>query len=87
MLEQELKELILKELKIEDVSVDELTDETPLFNEGIGLDSLDAVELVILLKKHYKIDIAEVEVAQKVFANIGTLANYIREHGETMSDD
>jgi len=80
-LEDELKEMILRELKIEDMTPDDLADDAPLFDEGLGLDSLDAVELVILLKKHYQIDISEMEVAQEAFASISTLSDHIRKHG------
>jgi len=77
-LEQELKKLIIQELKLEDLSPEDITDDAPLFGEGLGLDSLDAVELVVILKKHYKIDLEDMDKARAAFASIHSLAEYIR---------
>ena len=57
-----------------------LRDDHPLFGEGLGLDSLDAVELVVLLKKHYQTEIKDMDEARKAFASITALAEYIRAH-------
>ena len=57
-LEYDLKKLIIEELKIEDVEPEDIGDEDALFGEGLGLDSLDAVELVVILKKHYNVEIS-----------------------------
>jgi acyl carrier protein len=77
-LENELKTLIIQELKLEDVSHEDIKDEDALFGEGLGLDSLDAVELVVILKKHYKIDLEDMDKARAAFASIKSLAEYIR---------
>lgn len=77
-LENELKSMIITELKIEDLAPDDVKDSDPLFGEGLGLDSLDAVELVLLLQKHYKIEIKDMEEARKAFASVAALADYIR---------
>ena len=71
-LENELKELIIKDLKLVDITVDDIKDEDPLFGEGLGLDSLDAVELVVILQKNYQIE------SKEVFTSIKTLADYVR---------
>ena len=81
-LESELKELIVNELHLEDVRPEDLKDDEPLFGEGLGLDSLDAVELVVLLKKHHQTDIKDVQEARKAFVSIAALAAYIRAHRE-----
>jgi len=81
-LENELKQLIIDELKLEDFTVDDIKNNETLFGEGLGLDSLDAVELVVILKKHYKIDLEDMEKAREAFASIDSLAAYIREHSE-----
>ena len=65
-------------LKLEDVDPSELKDDDPLFGEGLGLDSLDAVELVVLLQKIYQVEIKDMEQGREVFATIRTLADHIR---------
>ncbi|MFP4380047.1 MAG: phosphopantetheine-binding protein [Candidatus Sumerlaeia bacterium] len=79
-LEEELKQMLVKELNLEDVDPAELGDEDPLFGDGLGLDSLDAVELVVLMQKHYKVEIKDMEEGRAAFASIKSLADYIREH-------
>ena len=79
-LKAELKNLIITDLSIEDVNPDELSDDAPLFGEGLGLDSLDAVELVVLLQRHYGIQIKDLEQGKKIFENLDTLAKYIMEN-------
>ena len=79
-LEDDLKRLIVEELKIEDIEPGEIDSSAPLFGDGLGLDSLDAVELVVILKKTYKIDLEDIEKARKAFASIETLAAFIREN-------
>ena len=81
-LEYDLKKLIIDELKLEDINPDDIKDSEPLFGEGLGLDSLDAVELVVILKKHYKIDLEDMEKAREAFTSIDSLAAYIRENTE-----
>ncbi len=77
-LEDELKALIINELKVEDVTPEDLKDDDQLFGEGLGLDSLDAVELVLLLKKHYQVEIKDMDEARAPFTSTAALADYIR---------
>ena len=79
-LKQELKVLIVEDLSLEDVTPEELDDDAQLFGEGLGLDSLDAVELVVLLQRHFGIQIKDLEAGRKIFENLDTLAVYISEH-------
>ena len=77
-LESELKEMIVSGLKLEDVKAEDIDGAAPLFGEGLGLDSLDAVELVVLLKKRYGVEIKDMDEAKAAFASVNTLAEHIR---------
>lgn len=72
-----LRQVIIKTLRLETVKPEDIQDETPLFGEGLGLDSIDALELVVALEKEFGIKIADDEVGPQVFQNIGTLAAFI----------
>lgn len=77
--ENELKALLVKELKLADIKPEDIDDNAPLFGEGLGLDSLDAVELVVILQKHYGIEIKDMVEARQAFASIDSLSKYISE--------
>lgn len=78
-IENELKKLIIKSLELEDITVDDIEDEAPLFIEGLGLDSIDALELGMALKKKYNLKMsADKEQNKKYFYSVKTLADYIR---------
>lgn len=70
----QLKRLIVEELNLEDVKPEDIEDGAPLFREGLGLDSLDAVEIVMLLKKHFGIEFRNMDEAKGAFQSIDTLA-------------
>lgn len=73
-----LKELLCKELNLT-IKPEDITDDMPLFGEGLGLDSLDAVEIVVIIKKHMGVTIVDSEQAKKVLVSIQTLADFIDE--------
>lgn len=77
-LEEQLKELIISELKLKDVVAADVADDDPLFGGGLGLDSLDAVELVVVLKKHFGIEIKDRNEVRAHFESIATLAAFVR---------
>lgn len=76
-LTQELKEKIIAQLNLEDISIDDLKDDTPLFGDGLGLDSIDALELIVMLDKSYGIKLADPKDGRKIFETIQTMADYI----------
>lgn len=77
-LENELKQLIIESLDLEDVVVEELDSKEPLFNEGLGLDSIDALELGLAIRKKYNVRIdAEKDDVVKIFASVAALAEFI----------
>lgn len=76
-LKRELKELIIESLKLEDVTPEEIEDDMPLFREGLGLDSIDALELTVALEKRYKLSIPDEEVGKRAFASISALAAFV----------
>ena len=81
-LEQELKHLLIDVLNLEDISVEQIDSEAPLFGDGLGLDSIDALEFGIAIRKKYDVKMdADVETTRKHFASIANLARFIDSHG------
>ena len=77
-MEKELKQLIIDSLDLEDIRVEDIDSHAPLFNDGLGLDSIDALELGLAIRKKYNVKIdAEKEDVVKIFASVASLANYI----------
>ncbi|MFH6602748.1 phosphopantetheine-binding protein [Maribacter algicola] len=76
-LKLELKEKIIEQLNLEDVSADDIADQDPLFGEGLGLDSIDALELIVMLDKDYGIKLADPKEGRKIFESVETMAAYI----------
>ena len=76
-LKQELKNKIIKELNLEGMNIEDISDNDPLFKEGLGLDSLDALELIVMLDKDYGIKLNDPLQAKNVFESIENLAKYI----------
>jgi acyl carrier protein len=74
----ELKNLIINTLKLEDMTPGDIEDDAPLFGEGLGLDSIDALELVVALEKTYGVFIPDSEVGKKVFRSVNALAEFVK---------
>ncbi|RFC54915.1 phosphopantetheine-binding protein [Brumimicrobium aurantiacum] len=79
-LKKELKLKIIEALNLEDMSVEDISDDEMLFEEGLGLDSIDALELIIILDKDYGIKLTDSKDGKKIFRSIETMATYIAEH-------
>jgi acyl carrier protein len=77
VLAEQLKKLIIDSLGLEDVTPDDIKNDDPLFGNGLGLDSIDALELVVALEKEFGIVIADEEVGKKIFVSIDTLADFV----------
>ena len=78
-LEKEIKTLIIESLELEDITIDDIKDEEPLFISGLGLDSIDALELGMALKKKCHIDLSENKKKKKKhFYSVKTIADYVR---------
>ncbi len=78
-LENEIKTLIIESLELEDITVDDIKDDEPLFISGLGLDSIDALELGMALKKKYNVDLSDnKEENKKYFYSVKTIADFIR---------
>ncbi len=78
-IKEKLKKMIVEELKLEEIQPEEIEDDAPLFGEGLGLDSLDAVELVVLIEKHFGVEIKNLDKGRVAFQSINTLAAFIEE--------
>lgn len=72
-----LKKQVIEQLNLKDLKPENIGDDQPLFVEGLGLDSIDALELIVLLQQEYKIKLANAEDGPKVFYTISTMADYI----------
>ena len=78
-LEEDIKILIIRSLDLEDITPEDIVDDEPLFVEGLGLDSIDALELGMALKKRYNLKLDSNKDNKKYFYSVKTLANFIRE--------
>ncbi len=77
---KELKEKIIQGLNLEDISPDEIEDSLALFgDEGLGLDSVDAIELTLILEKEFGVKITNMAEAENIFASCKSLTDYINE--------
>ena len=81
MREREIKELIVATMALEDVVPDDIDTDAPLFNEGLGLDSIDALELGLALQKRYGVTLAaDSEETRRHFASVRTLGAFVASH-------
>lgn len=76
----ELKERIIEALNLEEMTPDEIDAQAPLFGDGLGLDSIDALELIVLLEKNYGIRLANPAEGKAIFKSVKSIAQYVSEH-------
>ena len=77
---EKLKVQIIEQLNLEDMEPEDIKADEPLFGEGLGLDSIDALELIVLLEKEYGIKIQNPKDGQKVFFSLETIAQFIKDN-------
>lgn len=74
----QLKEVLIKGLKLEDITPDEIEDNVSLFgDDGLGLDSVDSIELVLILEKEFGVKVIDSKEYEKIFSSIQTLLDFI----------
>lgn len=78
---QKVKQMIISSLRIDGMLPDEIDADAPLFGEGLGLDSIDALQLVVAMEKEFGTLVPDAATGSKVFASVRSMAAYIEEHG------
>ena len=76
----DLKNQIIAQLNLQEVKAEDIDNDQPLFVEGLGLDSIDALELIVLLQQNYKIKLNNADDGPQVFRSVRTMAEYITAH-------
>jgi acyl carrier protein len=81
-LKHQLKQQIITFLNLTPMTPEEISDNEPLFGDGLGLDSIDSLELIVLMKKEYGINIQDPKEGRKVLVDVNTMADYILANGK-----
>lgn len=76
----ELKKQIIDVLNLEDVQPEDIDNDAPLFGEGLGLDSIDALELIVLMEKNYGIKIKDPSIGKEIFKSINTMTDFVEKN-------
>jgi acyl carrier protein len=79
-LKKQLKTQIISFLNLTPLTAEEIKDDEPLFGDGLGLDSIDSLELIVLLKKEYGINIQDPKEGRKVLVDVNTMVDYIEQN-------
>ena len=79
-LKRQLKQQIIEVLSLEEITPEDIVDSEPLFGEGLGLDSIDALELIVLMEGDYGIRLNNPAEGKAIFASLDTMADYIAQH-------
>jgi acyl carrier protein len=84
-IKQDLKIKIISELHLENITPDDILDDAPLFGKALGLDSIDAIELVLILEKQYQIKIPNEERGKQILSSVQTITDFIESEINTTS--
>ncbi|MCF0166643.1 MAG: acyl carrier protein [Bacteroidales bacterium] len=76
----ELKNRIIEALSLEDLTPEDIDNDAPLFGDGLGLDSIDALELIVILDKHYGIKLGSPTEGREIFKSVASIASYVAAH-------
>jgi acyl carrier protein len=79
-LKQQVKEQIIKFLNLTTLKPEDIKDDEPLFGEGLGLDSIDSIELIVMLSREYGINIQDPKDGRKVLVDVNTMVDYIEKN-------
>ena len=79
-LKEQLKKQIIEYLNLSPMPIEDIKDDTPLFGEGLGLDSIDSLELIVMLKREYGITIQDPKEGRRILVDVETMADYILQH-------
>lgn len=77
----DLKKKMIEVLNLEDMQPDDIDNDAPLFGEGLGLDSIDALELIVMMERSYGIKIKDPAEGKEIFKSVNTMVDYIRKYG------
>lgn len=84
-LKLQLKKHMIQYLNLLEITPEDIGDDQPLFGEGLGLDSIDSLELAVLLEREYNIKITDPKEGRKIFVNVNTIVDYILEHSKPIA--
>lgn len=76
-LKEDLKRQLIEHLNLQYISPEDITDDQPIFGEGLGLDSIDGLEIIVMLQQEYGVKLTKAEDGPKVLQSVNTIAEYI----------
>ncbi len=81
----QLKKHMIQYLNLLEITPEDIGDDQPLFGEGLGLDSIDSLELAVLLEREYNIKITDPKEGRKIFVDVNTIVDYILQHSKPIA--